>query len=79
MDALEGAMMDALVNNRVEFVNLLSENGVSMSKFLTTTRLLELYKAVSTKLFNNGLLAHHSNKLLSYLNCPRSCCIGRNL
>lgn len=47
MDALEDAMMDALINNRVEFANLLLENGVSMSKFLTTTRLEELYKAVS--------------------------------
>ena len=43
-------MMDALVNNRVEFVNLLLENGVSMSKFLTSTRLEELYKAVSIRL-----------------------------
>ena len=50
MDALEDAMMDALVNNRVEFVNLLLENGVSMSKFLTSTRLQELYKAVSVRL-----------------------------
>lgn len=50
MDALEDAMMDALVNNRVEFVNLLLENGVSMSKFLTSTRLEELYKAVSVRL-----------------------------
>ena len=49
MDALEDAMMDALVNNRVEFVNLLLENGVSMSKFLTSTRLEELYKAVSVR------------------------------
>lgn len=49
MDALEDAMMDALVNNRVEFVNLLLENGVSMSKFLTSTRLEELYKAVSIR------------------------------
>ncbi|KAJ7375643.1 Transient receptor putative cation channel sub M member 7 [Desmophyllum pertusum] len=37
--------MDALVNNRVEFANLLLENGVSISKFLTTSRLEELYKA----------------------------------
>ena len=41
-------MMDALGKNRVKFVNLLLENGVSMDKFLTTTRLLELYEAVST-------------------------------
>ncbi|XP_074627353.1 transient receptor potential cation channel subfamily M member-like 2 isoform X1 [Acropora palmata] len=45
MAALEEAMMDALRNNRVKFVNLLLENGVCMSKFLTTPRLLELYKA----------------------------------
>ena len=50
MDALEDAMLDALINNRVEFVNLLLENGVSMSKFLTSTRLQELYKAVSVRL-----------------------------
>ena len=49
MDALEDAMMDALVNNRVEFVNLLLENGVSMNKFLTSTRLEELYKTVSVR------------------------------
>jgi len=47
MDALEDAMMDALVNNRTEFVNLLLENGVSMSRFLTEARLIELYKAVT--------------------------------
>ncbi|PFX13442.1 Transient receptor potential cation channel subfamily M member 3 [Stylophora pistillata] len=45
MKSLEDAMTDALVNNRVEFVKLLLENGVSMSRFLTTTRLEELYKA----------------------------------
>ncbi|XP_015750846.1 PREDICTED: transient receptor potential cation channel subfamily M member 3-like [Acropora digitifera] len=45
MAALEEAMMDALGNNRVKFVNLLLENGVCMGKFLTTPRLLELYKA----------------------------------
>ena len=48
MAELEEAMMDALGNNRVKFVNLLLENGVSMHKFLTPTRLLELYNAVST-------------------------------
>ena len=40
-------MMDALIINRVEFVNLLLENGVSMSKFLTRSRLEKLYKAKS--------------------------------
>ena len=40
-------MMDALITNRVEFVNLLLENGVSMSTFLTRSRLEKLYKAKS--------------------------------
>jgi len=44
---LEDAMMDALVSNRAEFVNLLLENGVSMSRFLTEARLEKLYKAVT--------------------------------
>ena len=35
--------MDALVNDRVEFVRLLLENGVSMQKWLTIARLEELY------------------------------------
>ena len=43
-------MMDALINNRVEFVKLLLEKGISMGKFLTMTRLVELYKAVSVNL-----------------------------
>lgn len=45
MASLEEAMTDALINNRVEFVNLLLENGVCMNKYLTTTRLLQLYMA----------------------------------
>jgi len=38
--------MDALVNDRVEFVKLLLENGVNMQKWLTIDRLEELYNAV---------------------------------
>ncbi|XP_078097237.1 transient receptor potential cation channel subfamily M member 7 isoform X2 [Mustelus asterias] len=41
--SLEQAMLDALVMDRVEFVKLLIENGVSMHKFLTIPRLEELY------------------------------------
>lgn len=37
-------MKDALVTDRVEFVNLLLENGVSMKTFLTKARLVDLYK-----------------------------------
>ncbi|XP_050403200.2 transient receptor potential cation channel subfamily M member 3 isoform X3 [Patella vulgata] len=41
--SLEQAMMDALINDRVDFVKLLLENGVSMHTFLTISRLEELY------------------------------------
>ncbi|KAF1429465.1 Transient receptor potential cation channel subfamily M member 7, partial [Spheniscus humboldti] len=41
--SLEQAMLDALVMDRVTFVKLLIENGVSMHKFLTIPRLEELY------------------------------------
>nr|QHX41567.1 transient receptor potential cation channel subfamily M member 3-like [Octopus vulgaris] len=41
--SLEQAMMDALINDRVDFVKLLLENGVSMRTFLTIPRLEELY------------------------------------
>uniref|UniRef100_A0A915PF14 TRPM SLOG domain-containing protein n=1 Tax=Setaria digitata TaxID=48799 RepID=A0A915PF14_9BILA len=41
--ALHNAMMEALMNDRVDFVRLLLENGVSMGNFLTIGRLEELY------------------------------------
>uniref|UniRef100_A0A914VNG0 Uncharacterized protein n=1 Tax=Plectus sambesii TaxID=2011161 RepID=A0A914VNG0_9BILA len=41
--ALHNAMMEALIYDRVDFVRLLLENGVSMEKFLTFQRLEELY------------------------------------
>lgn len=46
--SLEQAMMDALVNDRIEFVKLLLEQGVIMNKFLSIQRLEELYNSVST-------------------------------
>lgn len=50
---MEQAMLDALVMDRVEFVKLLIENGVSMHRFLTITRLEELYNTVThTRLTN---------------------------
>jgi len=39
-------MFEALVKDRVKFVDLLLENGVSMSSFLTAHRLEELYRVV---------------------------------
>lgn len=41
--ALDEAMMQALEHDRIDFVRLLLENGVSMRKFLTIPRLEELY------------------------------------
>lgn len=41
--ALDDAMMQALKHDRIDFVKLLLENGVSMKKFLTIPRLEELY------------------------------------
>lgn len=40
-------MMEALIHDRVDFVRLLLENGVSMQKFLTIGRLEDLYNTVS--------------------------------
>ena len=47
METLEDKMEDALINNRVEFVDLLLEKGVCMKKFLTTDRLNNLFEAVN--------------------------------
>ncbi|XP_023245943.1 transient receptor potential cation channel trpm [Copidosoma floridanum] len=41
--ALEQSMMQALQHDRIDFVKLLLENGVSMRKFLSIPRLEELY------------------------------------
>uniref|UniRef100_A0A4W4HK56 non-specific serine/threonine protein kinase n=1 Tax=Electrophorus electricus TaxID=8005 RepID=A0A4W4HK56_ELEEL len=53
VDSLEQAMLDALVMDRVDFVKLLIENGVSMHRFLTISHLEELY---NTKLPTNHTL-----------------------
>uniref|UniRef100_A0A674P9K6 non-specific serine/threonine protein kinase n=1 Tax=Takifugu rubripes TaxID=31033 RepID=A0A674P9K6_TAKRU len=41
--SLEQALLDALVMDRVGFVKLLIDNGMTMSRFLTVNRLEELY------------------------------------
>lgn len=40
-------MLDALVMDRVDFVKLLIEHGVNVHRFLTISRLEELYNTVS--------------------------------
>ncbi|XP_010120517.1 PREDICTED: transient receptor potential cation channel subfamily M member 6, partial [Chlamydotis macqueenii] len=54
--ALEQAMLDALVMDRVDFVKLLIEHGVNMHRFLTISRLEELY---NTKQGPSNLLLQH--------------------
>uniref|UniRef100_A0A670JCK1 non-specific serine/threonine protein kinase n=1 Tax=Podarcis muralis TaxID=64176 RepID=A0A670JCK1_PODMU len=54
--SLEQAMLDALVMDRVEFVKLLIEHGVNLHRFLTITRLEELY---NTKQGPTNHLLHH--------------------
>ncbi|XP_074669744.1 transient receptor potential cation channel subfamily M member 6 [Strix aluco] len=49
-------MLDALVMDRVDFVKLLIEHGVNMHRFLTISRLEELY---NTKQGPSNLLLHH--------------------
>ncbi|CAL4083894.1 unnamed protein product [Meganyctiphanes norvegica] len=44
-EGLEQVMMDALVNDRIEFVKLLLEQGITMNKFLSIQRLEELYNS----------------------------------
>lgn len=39
-------MLDALVMDRVSFVKILIDNGMTMSRFLTVDRLEELYNTV---------------------------------
>ncbi|XP_036381855.1 transient receptor potential cation channel subfamily M member 6 [Megalops cyprinoides] len=54
--SLEQAMLDALVMDRVSFVNLLIENGMTMNRFLTVSRLEELYNTQQGPA--NNLLYH---------------------
>ncbi|XP_075061136.1 transient receptor potential cation channel subfamily M member 6 [Mixophyes fleayi] len=54
--SLEQAMQDALVMDRVDFVKLFIEYGVNMHRFLTITRLEELY---NTKQGPTNVLLHH--------------------
>lgn len=65
VSSLEQAMLDALVMDRVDFVKLLIENGVSMHRFLTISRLEELYNTVTL-----GIL-HQTIREIYFLNDAR--------
>ncbi|KAJ8249082.1 hypothetical protein GJAV_G00230990 [Gymnothorax javanicus] len=60
---LEEVMMDALVNDKPDFVRLFVDNGVNLGEFLTYGRLQELYCSVSEKsLLHDLLLKKHEEK-----------------
>uniref|UniRef100_A0A6Q2XII3 Transient receptor potential cation channel, subfamily M, member 7 n=1 Tax=Esox lucius TaxID=8010 RepID=A0A6Q2XII3_ESOLU len=73
---LEQAMLDALVMDRVDFVKLLIENGVSMHRFLTITRLEELYNMKQS--LTNPTLFHLIRDVKQYgsNNCHSDCFQG---
>uniref|UniRef100_A0A8C6P820 Transient receptor potential cation channel, subfamily M, member 6 n=1 Tax=Nothobranchius furzeri TaxID=105023 RepID=A0A8C6P820_NOTFU len=54
--SLEQAMVDSLVMDRVSFVKLLIDNGMTMSRFLTVDRLEELYNTGQTQQFLHHLV-----------------------
>ncbi|KAG8512994.1 Transient receptor potential cation channel subfamily M member 6, partial [Galemys pyrenaicus] len=54
--SLEQAMLDALMMDRVDFVKFLIEYGVNLHRFLTISRLEELY---NTKQGPTNMLLHH--------------------
>ncbi|XP_074921940.1 transient receptor potential cation channel subfamily M member 5 [Chelonoidis abingdonii] len=62
---LEEVMMDALVNDKPEFVKLFIDNGANMYDFLTYSRLQRLYCSISRKCLLYALLLkkHEESKL----------------
>ncbi|KAM6943974.1 transient receptor potential cation channel subfamily M member 6 [Lycodopsis pacificus] len=54
--SLENVMLDALVMDRVSFVKLLIDHGMTMSRFLTVDRLEELY---NTSQWQTDRFLHH--------------------
>ena len=51
---LDDVMYQAIMKNRVDFVQMFLENGVSPKDFLSTHRLLQLYNNVSEKKLELG-------------------------
>lgn len=58
---LEASLMDALLNDRPEFVRLLISHGLSLGHFLTPVRLAQLYSAVSPNSLIRNLLDQASH------------------
>ncbi|XP_051779562.1 transient receptor potential cation channel subfamily M member 5 [Erpetoichthys calabaricus] len=62
---LEEVMMDALVNDKPDFVKLFIDNGMNIYEFLTYGKLQELYCSIPQKCLLNELLSkkHEEHKL----------------
>ncbi|KAI6068421.1 Transient receptor potential cation channel subfamily M member 5 [Aix galericulata] len=62
---LEEVMMDALINDKPEFVKLFIDNGANISEFLTYSRLQRLYCSISQKclLYKLLLKKHEESKV----------------
>uniref|UniRef100_A0A673VMK9 Transient receptor potential cation channel subfamily M member 4 n=1 Tax=Suricata suricatta TaxID=37032 RepID=A0A673VMK9_SURSU len=58
---LEASLMDALLNDRPEFVRLLISHGLSVGHFLTPTRLTQLYNAAPPNSLIRSLLDQASH------------------
>nr|XP_044990280.1 transient receptor potential cation channel subfamily M member 4 isoform X3 [Jaculus jaculus] len=58
---LEASLMDALLNDRPEFVRLLISHGLSLGHFLTPMRLAQLYSAVPSNSLIRSLLDQASH------------------
>ncbi|XP_058565242.1 transient receptor potential cation channel subfamily M member 4 isoform X1 [Neofelis nebulosa] len=58
---LEASLMDALLNDRPEFVRLLISHGLSVGHFLTPTRLTQLYSAAPANSLIRSLLEQASH------------------
>ncbi|XP_008843255.1 transient receptor potential cation channel subfamily M member 4 isoform X2 [Nannospalax galili] len=58
---LEASLMDALLNDRPEFVRLLISHGLSLGHFLTPMRLAQLYSAVPPNSLIRSLLDQASH------------------
>lgn len=58
-------MMDALINDKPEFVKLFTDNGANITEFLTYSRLQRLYCSISQKclLYELLLKKHEESKL----------------
>lgn len=71
--ALDDAMMQALEHDRIDFVKLLLENGVSMKKFLTIPRLEELYNTKHGPANTLGLVFCNSTAGILHFFIPPMC------